>query len=136
MILVAFVAAMALTLPASASTAHRDPMHYHGGTSSITKTVNGQNCTSHWKWQVNSSGFDGKDYAKVKWTSNPCGFYIQDKIECTGIYENHYYEYSGVVKKTGLWDQATCVALVDSIDNAWRHFQEYGSWTKYYRFWH
>ena len=95
----------------------------------------GTNCTSTWVYQVQAGLSGGNAYSQVKWTSNPCGFVIEDRSICEGIYQNIYNTYSGRVSGTGIWDRASCRAFVDSINSAAKKYETATGWTGYVVYW-
>lgn len=100
----------------------------------ITGTLPGTDtaCTSNWKWQVNTTFYN---WSQVEWTSNPCGYEIQDRSWC---YEGlgAYWD-SGIVKSTYLWDRASCQGqYVDTIWEADQRFRSPGgSWSAWKAYW-
>lgn len=101
---------------------------------SITGTVPGTDiaCTSNWKWQVDTTLYN---WSQVEWTSNPCGFQIQDRSWClegTGAYWD-----SGIVKSTYLWDKASCQGQY--VYTLWEADQRFravgGSWSAWKAYW-
>lgn len=102
----------------------------------ITGTVSGTNilCTSNWNWKVYSNiiyGYD--DYSEVEWTSNPCGFTIQDRSGC--FYGTGAYYYSGKVKGTYIWDKASCTFSYPDIWVAQQRFYNGSSWSSWKTYW-
>lgn len=93
----------------------------------------GTTCTSYWKWHVYHP-FWGGGYSEVEWTSNPCGFQIQDRSYCNSP-AGAYWTYSGIVKSTYLWDRATCKGS-DFIIHGQEHFRAVdGSWSSWKNYW-
>jgi hypothetical protein len=107
------------------------------GSGAVSGTIPGTNeaCTSNWKWYVAYGGAD--DYAQAEWTSNPCGFQMQVRAECSyqgGV--GGSWAYSGIVKGTGIWDRAGCTPVITNITSAWQHFGYPGSsWSSWKKFW-
>jgi hypothetical protein len=95
----------------------------------ITGTVQAAACTSHWTWKVSQAG---NGYSQVKWTSNPCGFAIQDGSYCLG--GTAFYK-SGVVTRTGLWDTAYCTYLYPVINAAQWRFRNGSTWSAWKTYW-
>ena len=102
----------------------------------ITGTVLGtsRRCTSHWNWKVfHNPVYGSDDYSKVEWTSNPCGFAIQDQSWC---FEGTGASYdSGIVTRTYLWDQANCTFTYPDIWKAQQRFRNGGSWSAWKTYW-
>jgi hypothetical protein len=123
------VPASAATVPAatSASPAPADII-----SADVAETAN--SCTSHYHWEASESG----DYSRVKWTSNPCGFLIQER---SGCFNNFTFQFnwstSGVVVAENLWDGSSCDPLDQDITRGEVHFnhQDGTGWTTYQTFW-
>jgi hypothetical protein len=125
--------AMAAT-PESTSGSAPGPASASGSGFTITGTVPGTGaaCTSNWKWQVDTTLYN---WSQVEWTSNSCGFQIQDRSWCLEGY-GAYYD-SGIVKATYLWDRATCQGQFSYA--IWEADQRFrapgGSWSAWKRYW-
>jgi hypothetical protein len=117
---------------ASAHAAHSVTV---SGTTTGTSPVTGKRCTSTWKWKVGFGLSTGADYSEVEWTANSCGFVIQDRSRCEGIYNNTYDTFSGKVVATYLWDKAKCNAWVDAIHHGAKRYETATSWTSYVTYW-
>jgi hypothetical protein len=102
----------------------------------ITGSIAGTStkCTSHWKWKTfHNPVFGSDDYSKVEWTSNPCGFAIQDRSWCFSGTDQFYV--SGVVKRTNLWDQASCNFQFPDIYWAQQRFRTGSTWSAWKTYW-
>jgi hypothetical protein len=101
----------------------------------ITGTVPGTNraCTSHWSWYVQSLEAP-VSYSQVEWTSNPCGFQIQDRSLCLPGVDAAFY--SGIVTGTYIWDRASCTLVFPGIDHAAQRYRcPGGSWSAWDTYW-
>ena len=97
----------AVAVPASAATvraaASASPAPTVTTSAEIAATAN--SCTSHYEWEASESG----DYSRVKWTSNPCGFQIQERSGCVNDFDFLFnWSTSGVVLAVNLWDASYC----------------------------
>jgi hypothetical protein len=102
---------------------------------SLSGTIPGTStaCTSHWNWHVSQSLSGG--YSEVEWTSNPCGYQIQDRSWCTDGVVGGYWATSGTVTGTDVWDRANCEAIAP-INRAEEHFRSPGaSWPAFTSYW-
>jgi hypothetical protein len=95
----------------------------------ITGTVQAAACTSHWNWRVSDAG---NGYTQVEWTSNPCGFVIQDGTYCLG--GSAFYK-SGLVTRTGLWDTAYCTFLYPVENAGEMRFRNGSTWSAWKLYW-
>jgi hypothetical protein len=106
------------------------------GSESVTGTIPGTDtaCTSYWNWYVSWPPTGG--YSEVEWTSNPCGFRIEDRSRCESVIEggNAHYNYSGIVKSTYLWDKAGC-GTSEMITWAQERFESGSGWSSWNRYW-
>jgi hypothetical protein len=93
-------------------------------------------CTSHWKWQANNYLQNG-GYTEVEWTSNPCGFSIQERSWCNEGGGSGYWSTSGIVFGTNIWDKSSCTPVISYASRGEVHFnyQDGSGWTKYQTFW-
>lgn len=103
----------------------------------VTATMSGTNtaCTSHWRWQAANAA--NGNYSEVEWTSNPCGFSIQERSWCVDAFSGSGaggWATSGVVLRTGLWDKTSCSSAEDITRGEWR-FESSGGWSTYKTFW-
>jgi hypothetical protein len=105
------------------------------GAATVTGPAAGSNvdCTGNYNWYV-SGGTGLGGYAKVEWTSNPCTFLIQARVWCQPVSHTvpGSWSYSGIVKRTYLWDQAGCGALAVR-GGSYVHFSYDGgsTWSSY-----
>jgi hypothetical protein len=130
MAVTALAPASAFAAPAAGS-ASQTPADSTGGP--IAATSNG--CTSYWKWQANNYLYNG-GYTQVEWTSNRCGFTIQERSFCnTGSGGN--WSNSGIVSGEDIWDKSSCPALISYASRGEVHFnyQNGNGWTTYQSFW-
>lgn len=129
--------AIGLAVPASAIGATAA----HAGTRAITGTaagvspLTGQTCVSHWKWKVFYGLSRGTDYSEVEWTSNPCGYIIEDRSTCQDIWNHSYYTYSGRVRGTYIWDAAHCKAWTDAIHHGAKEYLTNDGWVPFKTYW-
>lgn len=120
--------------PGSVSASRPGPTSRSGAGFAITGTVPGTDtaCTSNWKWKVDTTLYN---WSEVEWTSNPCGYQIQDRSWCLEGY-GAYYD-SGIVKSTYLWDKATCQGQFSYA--IWEADQRFrlpgGSWSAWKTYW-
>ena len=115
---------------ASAATTTEGPEFAITGTIAGTSTT----CTSHWKWVVfHNLIYGSDDYSKVEWTSNPCGFAIQDRSWC--FYSTGAHFDSGIVTRTNLWDQASCEFRYPDIYWAQQRFRNGSTWSAWRTYW-
>jgi len=100
----------------------------------ITGTLPGTNitCTSHLKGVVDTTLYN---WSKVEWTSNPCGYQIQDRSWCLEGSGAHFD--SGIVSRTNLWDQANCnLEYFGTIWEAdWRFRTPFADWSAWKKYW-
>jgi hypothetical protein len=104
------------------------------GPGTVTGTVPGTNaaCTSHWNWQIDDPTFYG--WSEVEWTSNPCGYQIQDKSWCLAGTGGYFV--SGIVTSTYLWDRANCNLEYSPLWEAQQRFRSPGgSWSAWKTYW-
>jgi len=103
-------------------------------TGTVTGTVPGTAtaCTSHWNWQIYAPSIYG--WSEVEWTSNSCGFQIQDRSWCLEGTGGHFD--SGIVTSTYLWDRASCNLVYSPLWEADQRFRSPGgSWSAWNRYW-
>jgi hypothetical protein len=101
----------------------------------ITGTVPGTEraCTSNWNWKVEWAGV-GSGWSEVEWTSNSCGFQIQDRSWCLAGTSAHVD--SGIVTRTYLWDRASCNVLFPGLASAQQRYRSPGgSWSAWKTYW-
>jgi len=91
-------------------------------------------CTSHWKWSVSYNILDIGGSSKVEWTSNSCGYKIQERSWCSLGDGSGNWETSGVVVSTGLWDGSSCPAY-EFITRGEVRFDHGSGWGTYKTFW-
>jgi hypothetical protein len=112
-----------------------------GGDISITGTMPGADtdCTDH-HWigngiQAGSLGIGGSSW--VEWTSNTCGYLIQERSWCVSQDGSGFWSTSGVVKETGLLDSSSCGADSSHITRGEERTSSDGgsTWTTYTTFW-
>jgi hypothetical protein len=119
------------TRPANAVISAPGPATASG---SVSGTIPGTNtaCTSHWNWHVSESVAGG--YSEVEWTSNSCGYQIQDRSWCTaGV--GGYWSNSGVVTGVDIWDRANCEVIAPVARGEQRFRSPGGSWSTYKSYW-
>lgn len=106
------------------------------GSGAVTGTIPGTSvlCTSHWNWHVSHPATGG--YSEVEWTSNPCGFRIEDRNWCVSVIppDLGHYNYSGIVKRTYLWDKAGC-GVTEVITGAQQRYESGSSWHSWKQYW-
>src|ERR1700733_10540414 len=106
------------------------------GSGTVTGTMPGSSalCTSYWSWHVSYPPTGG--YSEVEWTSNPCGFKIEDRSYCESAIHpsNEHWNYSGIVKSTYLWDQAGC-GVTEVISSAQERFESGSGWSSWKQYW-
>jgi hypothetical protein len=108
----------------------------HQALGTVTGTIPGTSvlCTSYWRWHVSYPPTGG--YSEVEWTSNPCGFRIEDRSYCESAIHpgNEHWNYSGIVKSTYLWDKAGC-GITEVISGAQERFENGSSWSGWNQYW-
>ena len=121
------VPAFAATIPAAASAS---PAPTDITSADIAETAN--SCTSYYRWEASTSG----DYSRVKWTSNPCGFQIQERSGCSNSLTFNWST-SGIVVGVNLWDESSCDTQHQIITRGEVHFnhEDGTGWTTYKTFW-
>ena len=95
----------------------------------------GKKCTSYWKWYVIHDVFF-REYSKVEWTSNPCGFTIQDKSQCAtgdGVYR--FATPSGKVKGVKVWARSSCDVERENISAGLDRIRKNGVWSPWSTYW-
>jgi hypothetical protein len=134
-LLVPAAASAATTTPGSAAAATSAPASA-SGSGTVTGTIPGTLalCTSYWSWHVSYPPSGG--YSEVEWTSNPCGFKIEDRSWCESLIQpgSEHWNYSGIVKRTYLWDQAGC-GITEEISWAQERFYDGSSWSGWNQYW-
>lgn len=75
-------------------------------------------------------------YTYVEWTNNVCRFAIQSKADFTNIGENHYTNYSGYCRSTGVQCKVSANSVFDSINEAWRRINFGVNWYPWREYWH
>jgi hypothetical protein len=133
--------------PASAAPAAGSPSSAHAARTSalptapsgaVTVKMPGADilCTSDWKGNGNNYLHNG-GYTQVEWTSNPCGFSIQERSWCNEGGGSGYWSPSGIVFGTDVWDQSTCKSIISYANRGEVHFnhQDGTGWTTYQTFW-
>lgn len=77
------------------------------------------------------------DYSQVKWTTNSCGWLIQDRSKCRNAQVQTIFTYSGKVKAVGLWDRASCTSAYSQIIAAAYRTSSNGgtTWTSWVTYW-
>jgi len=95
--------------------------------------VTSKRCTSHWAWKVRT-GLTGDEWSEVWWTSNPCGFKIEDRSTCQGTH-GQYYTYSGRVKGINIKDRASCTSWTDAIKHAAKEYLTASGWVPFATYW-
>lgn len=103
-------------------------------TGTVTGAVPGTDaaCTSNWNWQIDDPTFYG--WSEVEWTSNPCGYQIQDESWCLEGTGGHFL--SGIVTSTYLWDRANCNLEYSPLWEAQQRFRSPGgSWSAWRTYW-
>jgi hypothetical protein len=143
------VSAFAILIPASAfaapaagspSSAHTARASALPAASSGAVTVKmpgtANSCTSYWAWQANNYLHNG-GYTQVKWTSNPCGYSIQERSWCNAGSGSGWWSTSGIVFGVNIWDKSSCTAGVSYASRGEVHFnyQDGNGWTTYQTFW-
>jgi hypothetical protein len=126
--------AVAAPVAGSASPAPTDS----SGEGDVTDTMAGTNtlCTSHWKGQGARDPFTLGGYSEVEWTSNPCGFSIQERSWCAKtMVAGGDWSTSGVVVRTNLWDKSSCARLTHAITRGEWRFLSGSGWSTYKTFW-
>jgi hypothetical protein len=140
--LLAIVAAIGLlggmssVMTPAAGAAVMSPTAVTSGSGTVTGTIPGTSvlCTSYWRWHVSYPPTGG--YSEVEWTSNPCGFRIEDRSYCESAIHpgNEHWNYSGIVKSTYLWDKAGC-GITEVISRAQERFENGSSWSGWNQYW-
>ncbi len=126
-----FAAVMAFTpAHARAATSPTPSASVSGSGTAATAAL----CTSHWNWYVSWPPTGG--YSKVEWTSNACGFTIQDRSYCESAIQSGSanWSYSGKVTRTNVWDQADC-GITQVITTAQQRFYNGSSWSSWSTYW-
>ena len=95
----------------------------------------GKKCTSYWRWVVKHDHI--REYTKVEWTSNPCGFTIQDQSQCYNfIYRTFRLATpSGKVKGVKVWARSSCDVYQERVDAGLKRVQKNGVWTPWSTYW-
>jgi hypothetical protein len=130
--------ALAAPAPRSPSSAHaaRAWSQPTASSGAVTVKMPGTDCTSDWKWQANNYLQNG-GYTQVEWTSNPCGYSIQERTWCNEGSGSGYWRTSGIVSGTNIWDKSSCTPIISYASRGEVHFnyQDGSGWTKYQTFW-
>jgi len=127
-----FVAALAI-IPANARAATSPTSSASPSAGSATETT-AASCSWNFNWYVSWPPTGG--YSKVEWTSNPCGYLIQDRSYCESAIQSGSanWSYSGKVKSTYLWDQADC-GISQVITTAQERIYNGSSWSSWHTYW-
>jgi hypothetical protein len=125
--------ASAVAAPAVRS-ASEAPTDSSGSEIAVTGTIPGTDteCTSHYEWEADAD-LDIGGWSQVEWTSNPCGYSIQERSWCSGPVS--YWSTSGVVVSTYLWDKSGCSAPLYTIERGEVRFNYGSGWTTFQTFW-
>lgn len=133
-LLVPAAASAATITPGSAAAATPTPASADAS-GTVTGTILGTSaaCTSHWAWHVSWPPTGG--YSEVEWTSNPCGFRIQDRSRCEPpVTGGAHYNTSGIVRGTHIWAKAGC-GITETISWAQKRIEKGTIWSGWTRYW-
>jgi hypothetical protein len=134
------IMAVSILTPASALAAPVAPTSADSSVADldVTGAVPGAStdCTYSWEWQADAEGGIG-GYSEVEWTSNPCGFSIQERSWCDDILNpnDSGWATSGVVIRTDLWDKSSCDPDLYRITRGEVRFNFGSGWSAYQTFW-
>jgi hypothetical protein len=103
----------------------------------VDGTTSGTEAGCAWTYKWHTDGTISGGYTEVKWTYNPCGLRIEDRTYCGSEISpgETQWNYSGIVKRTGLWDRATCGSTWVSSKGEERHTGADGSWGSWHEYW-
>jgi hypothetical protein len=129
------VAAVLVPAPAFAAPAAGSPSSVLAGSSgTVTGRMPGTKilCTSYWT----GAGDNNAGYTEVEWTSNPCGYAIQERTWCIYMGGSGLWENSGIVFGDNIWDKSSCANFsYASRGEVHFNYQDGNGWTKYQTFW-
>jgi hypothetical protein len=143
------VTVVTILIPASASAAPAagSPSSAHAAKASARPTASsgavtakmpgtGILCTSDWTGQGNNYLQNG-GYTQVEWTSNPCGFSIQERTWCNFGGGSGNWQTSGIVFGDNIWAKTSCTPIVSYASRGEVHFnhQDGKGWDTYQTFW-